>query len=59
MSTTQHVIIIGGGAMGACSTYYLSKYSSIHILVEKTEIVCVGSGKARGVLALDWYVIQK
>lgn len=57
---TQHVIIIGGGVMGACSAYYLSKDSSIRItLIEKTDIACAASGKAGGFLALDWYVIQK
>lgn len=54
--TTKNVIIIGGGVIGACSAYYLSKHKDIHVtLIEKTGIACAASGKAGGFLALDWY----
>lgn len=55
-NSTKTVIIIGGGVIGACSTYYLSKHKGFRvILIEKTGIACAASGKAGGFLALDWY----
>jgi glycine/D-amino acid oxidase-like deaminating enzyme len=51
----QHVIIIGAGVIGACSTYFLSQHKHCSItLIEQTDIACAASGKSGGFLALDW-----
>jgi glycine/D-amino acid oxidase-like deaminating enzyme len=50
----QYVIVVGGGVIGCCTTYYLGKLGVKVTVVEKTEIACAASGKAGGFLALDW-----
>ncbi|KAI8335255.1 FAD dependent oxidoreductase [Choanephora cucurbitarum] len=52
---SQHIVIVGGGVIGACSAYFLSKHEHIKVtLIEKTDIACGASGKSGGFLALDW-----
>jgi len=49
-----HVIVIGGGAIGCCITYYLTQKQAQVTLVEKCSIACGASGKSGGFLAADW-----
>ncbi|KAI9479557.1 FAD dependent oxidoreductase [Zychaea mexicana] len=52
---SRHIIVVGGGVVGACTTYFLSRHEGIHVtLVEKTSIACGASGKAGGFLAYNW-----
>ncbi len=65
MDPFQHIVIIGGGIIGmtvlltvGCSTaYYLSSSPNAPriTLVERCEIAAGASGKAGGLLALDWH----
>jgi glycine/D-amino acid oxidase-like deaminating enzyme len=48
------VVICGGGVMGACIAYFLSRRGINVIVVEGTEVAAAASGKAGGFLALDW-----
>lgn len=51
----KHIIVIGGGIIGTCCTYFLSQHANYKItLIEKVDIACGASGKAGGFLALDW-----
>ena len=50
----MHVIVCGGGAIGAAITYYLSRQDIAVTLVEREGIACAASGKSGGFLALDW-----
>jgi glycine/D-amino acid oxidase-like deaminating enzyme len=51
----RHIIVIGAGVIGACSTYYLSQHEYCKVtLIEQTDIACAASGKSGGFLALDW-----
>ncbi|KAI8350372.1 FAD dependent oxidoreductase [Blakeslea trispora] len=52
---SKHIVIVGGGVIGACSAYFLSKHDNAKVtLIEKTDIACGASGKSGGFLALDW-----
>ncbi|KAI8338692.1 FAD dependent oxidoreductase [Chlamydoabsidia padenii] len=47
----MHILIVGAGAMGTCTTYYLAQRPDIKItVVEKTNVACASSGKAGGFL---------
>ncbi|KAG9010051.1 hypothetical protein FRB94_011028 [Tulasnella sp. JGI-2019a] len=55
----RSIAIIGGGIIGTCTAYYLSKHpkiadSTIRIF-EGTSIAAGASGKAGGFLAADWH----
>lgn len=54
----QQIIICGGGVIGACIAYYLSRrtdQSAVAItVVERTGVGNASSGKSGGFLALDW-----
>ena len=50
----MRVVICGGGVIGACTAYFLSRRGIDVIVVERTEIAAAASGKAGGFLALDW-----
>lgn len=50
----MHVVICGGGAIGACTAYFLARRGIGVTVVERTEVAAAASGKAGGFLALDW-----
>lgn len=50
----MRVVICGGGVVGACTAYFLSRRAVEVIVVEGTEVAAAASGKAGGFLALDW-----
>ncbi|CAH9124569.1 unnamed protein product [Cuscuta epithymum] len=50
----KNVVVCGGGVIGVCTAYFLSKKGAAVTLVEKSSIACAASGKAGGFLARDW-----
>jgi glycine/D-amino acid oxidase-like deaminating enzyme len=50
----MRVVICGGGAIGACTAYFLGRRGIDVIVLERTEVAAAASGKAGGFLALDW-----
>lgn len=56
----RHIIIIGGGIIGVSTAYYLSRHPTFAegkvriTIVEGSEIAAGASGKAGGLLAVDW-----
>lgn len=50
----KRVVVCGGGVIGVCAAYFLSKRGAAVTLVEKSSVACAASGKAGGFLALDW-----
>jgi glycine/D-amino acid oxidase-like deaminating enzyme len=50
----MRVVICGGGVIGACTAYFLSRRGIEVIVVERAEVAAAASGKAGGFLALDW-----
>jgi glycine/D-amino acid oxidase-like deaminating enzyme len=50
----MRVVICGGGVIGACTAYFLSRRGVEVIVVERTGVAAAASGKAGGFLALDW-----
>ena len=50
----MHVVICGGGVIGACTAYFLSRRGIAVTVAERAEIAAAASGKAGGFLALDW-----
>jgi glycine/D-amino acid oxidase-like deaminating enzyme len=48
------VAICGGGVIGACTAYFLSRRGADVTVVEGTQVAAAASGKAGGFLALDW-----
>ncbi|XVE87060.1 hypothetical protein DITRI_Ditri18aG0085800 [Diplodiscus trichospermus] len=52
--TAKRVVVCGGGVIGVCTAYFLSKKGAAVTLVEKSSVACAASGKAGGFLALDW-----
>lgn len=61
-TSPKSIVIVGGGIIGVCTAYYTSispkfqpnKGDSI-TLVEATDVAGAASGKAGGLLALDWH----
>jgi glycine/D-amino acid oxidase-like deaminating enzyme len=49
-----HVLICGGGVIGASTAYFLSCRGVKATVIERTGLACAASGKAGGFLALDW-----
>ncbi len=52
----MHVVICGGGVVGACIGYFLARRGIDVTVVERSEVASSASGKAGGFLALDWCV---
>jgi glycine/D-amino acid oxidase-like deaminating enzyme len=50
----MRVVICGGGVIGACIAYFLSRRGAEPVVVERTALACAASGKSGGFLALDW-----
>jgi glycine/D-amino acid oxidase-like deaminating enzyme len=50
----MRVLICGGGVIGACTAYFLSRRRVEAVVIERTGIACAASGKSGGFLALDW-----
>jgi glycine/D-amino acid oxidase-like deaminating enzyme len=50
----MHVVICGGGVIGACTAYYLARRGIAVTVVERAEVAAAASGKAGGFLARDW-----
>jgi len=50
----MHVVICGGGVVGACTGYFLARRGIDVTVVERSEVASSASGKAGGFLALDW-----
>ena len=50
----MHIVICGGGVIGACTAYFLARRGVDVTVVERTEVACAASGNAGGFLALDW-----
>ena len=47
-------MICGGGVIGACAAYLLSRRGIDVTVVERNEVAAAAYGKAGGYLALDW-----
>jgi glycine/D-amino acid oxidase-like deaminating enzyme len=50
----MHVLICGGGVIGASIAYFLSCRGVAATVIESTGIACAASGKSGGFLARDW-----
>jgi glycine/D-amino acid oxidase-like deaminating enzyme len=50
----MHVVICGGGVIGACTAWFLSRRGIDVTVVERAGVAAAASGKAGGFLALDW-----
>ncbi|KAK6540552.1 hypothetical protein TWF694_009343 [Orbilia ellipsospora] len=53
----QRIVVIGGGIVGVSSAYFLSHHPTnpAVTLIEASSIAAGASGKAGGLLALDWH----
>lgn len=49
----MRVVICGGGVIGACTAYFLSRRGVTVTVVERCDVAAAASGKAGGFLALD------
>jgi len=54
MGKRMRVLICGGGVIGTCIAYFLSRRGVQAIVIERTDVACAASGKSGGFLALDW-----
>jgi glycine/D-amino acid oxidase-like deaminating enzyme len=50
----MHVLICGGGVIGASIAYFLGCRGVKSTVIESTGLACAASGKSGGFLALDW-----
>src|ERR1700752_4109741 len=50
----MHVVICGGGVIGACIAYFLARRGIDVTVVERVGVASSASGKAGGFLARDW-----
>ena len=51
---TPHIVIAGGGIIGASTAYYLALRGVKPTVIDSCTPACSASGKAGGFLALDW-----
>jgi glycine/D-amino acid oxidase-like deaminating enzyme len=61
-TSPKSIVIVGGGIIGVCTAYYTAISPHFQAargdkitLVEATEVASAASGKAGGLLALDWH----
>ena len=50
----MHVLICGGGVIGAAIAYFLARRGVRSTVIERAGVACAASGKSGGFLALDW-----
>ena len=50
----MHVLICGGGVIGASVAYFLTCRGVKATVIESTGLACAASGKSGGFLARDW-----
>ena len=50
----MRVAVVGAGAIGASTAYYLAEAGADVTIVERAGVACAASGKSGGFLALDW-----
>jgi len=50
----MHVLICGGGVIGASIAFFLSRRGVKATVIERTGLACAASGKSGGFLARDW-----
>jgi glycine/D-amino acid oxidase-like deaminating enzyme len=50
----MHVVICGGGVIGASIAYFLTCRGVAATVIESTGVACAASGKSGGFLARDW-----
>ena len=50
----MHVVVCGGGVIGAATAYFLTELGVEATLVERCAVASAASGKAGGFLARDW-----
>jgi glycine/D-amino acid oxidase-like deaminating enzyme len=50
----MHVVVCGGGVIGASIAYFLGCRGATATVIERTGVACAASGKAGGFLARDW-----
>ncbi len=50
----MHVVVCGGGVIGACCAYFLTLRGVNVSVIERTGVASAASGKSGGFLALDW-----
>ena len=50
----MHVIVCGGGIIGAATAYFLARRGVRTTVVERTDVAAAASGKSGGFLARDW-----
>ncbi|KAJ6258834.1 hypothetical protein Dda_6888 [Drechslerella dactyloides] len=56
----QKIVVVGGGIIGVSTAYFLSRHPANPsvTLIEASSIACGASGKAGGLLALDWHGVE-
>src|ERR1700745_1891462 len=55
MSSPAHIVICGGGAIGAAIAYFTSRRGARPTVIERHAVAGAASGKSGGFLALDWW----
>jgi glycine/D-amino acid oxidase-like deaminating enzyme len=50
----MHILICGGGVIGASVAYFLSRRGVRSTVIERSGVACAASGKSGGFLAFDW-----
>jgi glycine/D-amino acid oxidase-like deaminating enzyme len=54
VSSRKHIVICGGGVIGAAIAYFTSRRGTQATVIERHEVAGSASGKSGGFLALDW-----